>query len=553
MVDFNNSNFYNPDRGFRVWLKSQILLKAGQTDKWIANVDDLVIDYNQGFERVIDVEEGTWVPTFKAWEPVKHSDPDGEENVLVGVGPGYSSESYRCFIDTSVTPYAIAPDSRLHFYGSMVASYAIFKGSDISKETGQMISAFYDSSGNFLGPYIPVEEATITGAKVSTIKIPMAGSCTEDLEDSERVTLVAYDDKEGVISYAQLLVMNTEVLRQTDQTKAYVEGISIDSPFLSSSDPKVIEFPLNVMVKSLPMTGLVKYTGGRQVRWDVGTQPMTILGLENYVATAEGQEFPLLLRYQLAEDEISYQLVPTANRAVTENYIARTVAADGAYSCRLFVYPTWVNALEGYRLEFWLYNLDRQRYYNVTPYVELGVNSAPYRPRAYGEVQTLTYAVNLNTVDGRFSPYRYVTTFQIALLNAGPATANWEVYPRPDLGTAYGRGLKADVDYIQTNMWDLRLANGAQTKAQWLQQMYYAAQPLINTEVEEYPPEPTHFILQFLHNQYKFSVEQWNTALRVNNDLANGELLNIAWIRQMYDTDLQLAMTGLPIYRRSNP
>lgn len=550
MADYYNSDFYNPDRGYRQWYIDEILTYAGQTGKWIANVNDTVIDYSRGILRVIDVEEGTWVPTLELWEPPPHTDPDGEENVLVGVGPGYSSESYRCFIDTSVTPYVLAPDARLHFYGSMVASYAVFLGSDINKNTGKMISAWYDANGEFKGPFIPVEEATITGEKVSTVKIPMVGWCIEDLADSERVTLVAYDDKEGVISYAQLLVMNTEVLRQTDQSKAYVEGIMLDSPFISASDPKVIEFPLNVMVKSLPMQGIVKYQGGRQVRWDAGAPPFTIMGLENYVATGEGQEFPFAARYQLATDEISYKLVPSADRAVTENYIARTVAADNAYSCRLFVYPTWVNAAIGYRLEFWLYNLDRARFYNVTPYVELGVNSAPFRPRSYGDVQTLTYAVNLNAIDGRFAPFRYVSTFQIALLSAGGQDANWEVFPRPDVASAYGRSLKADLEFVAANNWNLRLANGALSKTQWLQRMYYNAEPLINTDVEEFAPEPTHFILHFLHGDYKFSVEQWNQTLKVNNDLNPGDLLNIQWIREMYDTDLQLAMTGVPVYQR---
>jgi hypothetical protein len=556
MADFDNSNFYNPDRGFRVWLKTEIKLSANQTNRWIANVNDLVVDYDQGFERVIDVEQGTFVPTLEPWEPKPHTDPDGEEDVLVGVGPGYSSESYRCFIDTSVTPFTLSPDKRLHFYGSMVSSYAVFRGSDINHETGEMISTFYDPSGNFLGPFIPMESETILGSDgtpLATVKSPMVGTTNVDLQDNERVTLVAYDDKQGVVSYAQLLVMNTQVLRQTDQSKRYVEGIAIDSPFLSESDPKVIEFPLNVMVKQIPMTGLVKYRAGQQVRMDVGVPPMQMLGLENYVASGEGQEFPITLRYQLADDEISYGLVPTADRAITENYIARTIPADGAYSCRLFVYPNWVNATTGYTLEFWLYNVDRQVYYNVTPYVELGVNSPVFRPRAYGEVQTLTYAVNLNKVDGRFAPYRYVTTFQIALVTSGESKATWEIFPKPDQLESFGRNLVADMDYKSVNNWDMRLQNGLQSKQQWLQKMYYDAQPAINTQTEAYPPEPTHFIVHFLHNSYQFTVDQWNATLRVNNDLNNGQLMNIQWIRKMYDTDLQLAMTALPVYRRSGP
>lgn len=546
MADYNNSNFYDPDRGFRVWLRSQILQVPGQENVWVANKDDMVVDYDFGFLRVIDVEPGTWVPTLKKWTPPAGTDPDGEENILIGVGPGYSSESYRIFLDKSVTPFTLAPDTRLHWYGSMVASYKVFKGSDISEEFGQIISAFYDSSGTYLGPNVPVTPYVEPGTTTNTTSVPMVGFTSEDMDDNERVTLVAYDSLGGVVSYAQLLVMNSEAIRQADNTKAYVSGITIDTPFRSPSDPKVIEFPLNVLVRSLPMNGIVHYRGGREQRLAIGGQ-FDIKGLENYIATVEGEEFPMTATYQLATDEISYGAIPTAQRVITEQYIARTIPVDGAYSCRMFVYPTWVSPQQGYRLEFWLYNADRQRYYNCTPQVELGSNSAPYRPTAYGEVQTLTYAVNLNAVDGRFAPYRFVTTFQIALLNSGEATPNWEVYPRPDTGEGYGRNLKANIDYIQTNVWDLRLRNGAQNFEDWLRLMYFKAEPLVDTNEAEFPPEPSHFILHFTHNQYEFSVTQWADVLKVNNDLANGDLLNIQWIKRTYDNDLQLAMTALPI------
>lgn len=552
MADYSNSNFYAPDRGFRVWLRSQILQVAGQVDVWVANKDDLVIDYDYGFLRVTDVEPGTWVPTLRKWEPPKGTDPDGEENVLIGVGPGYSSESYRIFLDKSVTPFTLAPDTRLHFYGSAVTSYKVFKGADISEQFGKIISAFYDSSNNYLGPNVPVVAYIEPGTTTNTTSVPMVGFTSEDMDDNEKVTLVAYDSLGGVVSYAQLLVINSETIRQADNTKSYVSGITIDTPFLSQSDPKVIEFPLNVMVASLPMQGLVHYRGGREQRLPIGGT-FDIIGLENYIATTEGEEFPMTATYQLAEDEIAYGVIPTAQRRVTENYVARTIAVDGAYSCRLFVYPNWVSSVQGYTLEFWLYNADRQRYYNVTPYVELGTNSAPYRPKAYGEVQTLTYAVNLNAVDGRFAPYRFVTTFQVALLNSGEAQPNWEVYPRPDSGFNYGRDLKASVDYVQTNVWDLRLRNGASTFEEWLQKMYYAAEPLVDTQNEEFAPEPTHFILHFVHNQYEYAISQWADVLRVNNDLSNGNLLSIQWVKRNFDNDLQLAMTSLPINQVSGP
>ena len=81
--------------------------------------------------------------------------------------------------------------------------------------------------------------------------------------------------------------------------------------------------------------------------------------------------------------------------------------------------------------------------------------------------------------------------------------------------------------------------------------MYYAAEPLINPDLETVAPVPTHFQVVFNHITYEFSVDdQWRDALRVNNDLKDGELLLIRWIRREAFADLELATTGLPALQR---
>lgn len=541
---FDDSKYRDPERHWREFNRNEIMPQG----PWIANPGNRIFDEVQGFFIVDSVDYETGVHVLRPWAAPNNNQDDADGR-LVGVGPGYSSESYRMFLDTSVTPFTFQPQSRLFFYGSMVDHYMVFLGADISQEHGKIISAMYDSSGEFLGTKIPVEQARNTEGP---IQIPMVGYTREKLADGELVTVVAYSDDGGAVSQAQLLVKNTKVIRQADASKRYVRSIELDSPFLSQADRQVIEFPLNVPVESLPFSAVVRYSDGTQYRGPIDNGQHSLYGLRDYIATEVGQEFPLVLAYTLADNEISYNESPTANRRLTLDYTARTVAADGAYQAKIFGYPVWVNAATGYRMEYWLYNMDRQVYYNVTPYMELGVNSNPFDPRNYGVVQTFTMALDLNKVDGRFAPFRHVQIFRVALLNAGDSgQANWEVYHTPEQQDGYGRGLIADVQYVNTNVWQLRLANGLTTSAQWLNKLFYATNPLYDINTEARAPEPTHFVLQFLHNSYQFDIAQWGSVLTVNNDLKDGELLYIRWIKRTVSDDLQLGITALPIKQRA--
>lgn len=551
---FTRSAYLDPERGFWTWNRNEIVSFPGETNKYIPNVDDAVRDWDQGVFRVIEVDQTTGMSVLELWQEPEGPDEDGPENILIATGPGYTSESFRIFLDQTVTPHTFSPDLRCHFYGTEVQGYKIFKGTEISERYGTVISEYYDASGNDLGPMIPVEVAVLPGMLPGTqyqhgVTVPMAGYTSTALPDGERVTLVAYAANGKQLSIAHLVVVNSEVIRQPDTSKRYVKGISIDSSWINASDPKVIEFPLNVSVESLPMVGRVHYRDGKKELMALNSSQMELQGLRNYIATEVGQEFGLTLTYKLAEDEISYGINPTTDRKITSSYIARTTPAEGAYECRLFVYPVWVNAAVGYRLEFWLYNQDREKFWNVTPQIQLGATSRAFDPKGYGYIQDLTYALNLNAVDGVFKPVRFVSTVQITLFtDGGNGAPNWEVKFRPDQNVAYGKDLKANVEYIATNQWNLRLANGMQTKEQWLTKMYYNAEPLINPQLEVKPPEPTHFKVKFLHNTYEYAVSQWNEVLKVNNDLStNGELVYIQWIRRTVATDLQLAITGLAL------
>lgn len=545
----NSTAYRDPDRGFRYWAREE-LVAPNSAGLWVPNVGDKAFDKSQGDFLITEVDITTGYSVMIPWYAPTRPTEDGKKMNLTGTGPGSVSESYRAFLNKAVTPHTLTPDRRLHKYGSMVQYYRMFLGEDISEEFGKVISTFFDPSGSFLGDTVPYETMVVPGAVNQLIQVPSVGYTNQEMDNGELVTLVAYDAANGQVSQDTLVVHNTQTVRQADGAKRYVRNISLESPWMSAADPQTLEFPINVTVESLPMTAVVHYSDGSKRRAGINDAQFTLMGLQDYIATNVGQEFPLVLSYKLAADEMSYNLVPAVNRKLVMDYVARTVTADGAYEVKLFVYPQWISVAQGYRLEFWMYNLDRQTFYNVTPYMELGTNSNAFDPKLYGTVQTMKWAVDLNKVDGRFAPHRHVQTVQLALLNAGPATANWEVFFTPGQADGYGRDRFADIQYVNTNYWILRLANGFTEQELWLKNMYERAQPLYNDAIEDIAPTPTHFKVVFAHNSYEFSLSQWRTDLVVNNDLADGELMYIQWYRRTYESDLQLAITALPVRRR---
>lgn len=540
---FDDSKYKDPDRGWREFARWEIMPQG----PWVPNPKDRIFDEDNGFWIVDTVDYSTGLSVLKKWNLPE--DPPGDaDDLIVGVGPGYSSESYRMFLDTSTTPFTLSPDLRLRGYSRNASYYRVFLDADISEEFGKVISVMYDPAGNFLGDTIPLIKVEDPSSPTGSSVWLEVGYTAENMDNGQLVTIVFYGPDGGQLSQAQCLVKLSAAVRRADASKKYVQSIYLDSPYISAADRQVVEFPVNATVESLPLTAVVQYSDGTHYRSTIDGQRVFLFGLENYIATEPGQEFDMTLAYQLAADEISYNLTPTTQRRLTADYVARSVQAKGAFNCKLFVYPVWVNASQGYRLEFWMYNIDRQAYYNVTPYMELGSNSNPFDPKSYGTVQTMTWALDINKVDGRFPIFRKVQVIQLALLNSGDNQgANWEIIFTPDQPTGYGRGMIADMEYVNVNFWRLHLANGVSNQAQWLNKMYYAAQPLFNPDLEAEAPKPTHFIVQTLHNSYEYKVEQWDEDLVVNNDLDDGELLYIRWVKRDYDTDLQLAITALPV------
>lgn len=545
----NFDPIFDVKREWQTWNISQIYTGQG-TGRYVPNVNDAVWDWEQGLFRVTYVDMSTGFSTLSKWVAPKDPGVVTDEDVLLGAGPGLISESYRLYLDTSVMPHTLACDARLHVYGTACSYMKIFLGSDIG-ENGVVISAHYDQGGTLLGENIPLELAVMPDADNRAVKAPMVGYTTRTLQDGEVCTAVFYNDAGHAVSISRLLAKNTAYIRTTDSSKKYITSIHLECPFLSGADSRMIEYPINVTLASLPMIGVVTYSDGSQRRMPVDGSKFSLFGRDNYVATILGQKIPLVLDYKLSPDEVNYIASSGHAHHVAEQYEATTVAAEGAYTVKLFAFPVWVDEINGYRLDYFLYNLDRDAIYYATPFVELAANSAPFDPLLYGVTQRVTVAVNLQRVNGAYTNYRHVQSLQIALLAPGSEYRdNWQITYTQG-GDVYGPGLVAEAEFVNVNYWKLDLSAGCNSMEEWLRKVFYGAQPLFNPDLETESLVPNFFRLVAGAHTVEVAASQWNAELVIpSGQVDEGDVVYLEFFKRMNSTDLELGIGGLVFHQK---
>ena len=515
-----------------------------------------IMDY-----RVVELDESTLIPTFKFLPPAKAADVD-ETDALLGVGPGINSTA-RCWIDKRVMPYTLTVDTRLEINGVQAKYAMIFKGSVVDS-AAKIISVRYDSGGTKLGNDIPLELVYMpNGQNFGKWCVPTCNT-TEDLLDNDRVTVVWYSDAGIAIGKQTLIVEETTFIPSVDGSNKYVKAIRMEGPFMSKSDLNVMNYPMNVPLAGLNLRAFVEYSDGTEKDYNIDGTRFSLGGFEDFAATVVGQKVDLLLSYKLQANEAAYGITIGPDRQFPRDYTAIVTNALNQYTPKLFGYPVWVDDLTGYRMEWFLYNLDREVAYRVTPWVELAPNSPAFNPKLYGTTQRLTYQIILSKANGSYPDYKHVQTIDINLLAQG-STANtpWSIGFEPTQSPLFGIDSFAATKMINQNLWSINLASGDDSLATWLTRFYYNTKPLYDTTKESAPLEPNYFALVMPSGDVEFPISQWGSDLPVSyttdatstdsavNALANNGTLFVKFIKRTGDNDLQLAVAGVRIKQQS--
>lgn len=528
---------YDPNGRWCWWDMDEIYMGEDGLNKYVPKVGDYVA--NRSLRKTFEVtalDQFTLIPTLT----------DTEGNTGLGLVDTVSN-NYVAYIDTRVVPFVFTLDARWLIPGSMTSYCKVFKGTNATN-TGKVLSFLYDQSGNFLTNNIPLETASIDNHTNIATKVVQQCHTNEALQDDEIVTAVIYDAQGHVMKKDYFRVENTGFIRSVSAGVKYVSHISLKSPFLSSSDQHRLDYPLNVPLQAFNMTGVVNYSDGSTLELTVDNTRFRMLGLERFVATAPGQEIPLVLSYTLDNDEIAYGNVSIDGKTISQAYSLVAAPQNGAYSVKLFGYPSWVDNILGYTMKWFMMDLNRDILFEVTPFVYYNSNGDAYNPTLYNQIQNVSVRINLRDVSNAFASYIHTQTHTVVLKAPGTVnTTNWLIGTDPNQDPMYGNNLFASVQMVNQNLWKVKIDSGIENQVSWLEQTYSRTRPVMDRKKEMVAPAPTHFVVFHGNNRYEYPVAQWDAELSITDTLQLSGTLFVEFIRRTPTGDLRLAVAGLPI------
>lgn len=512
----------------------------------VPKVDDWAVDPRTTELWIIDhLDPHTLKPTKRYLGMMNGQGGDGYEDwmKIFGVGVGPTLTTYRAFLNTKVLPHTMALDSRWMPRGTTVSYVKVFKGVDTSLETGEVISKVFDATGTLVSTKVALELAAIDSHDNRAFKLTKRFNVTEAYPNDEVVTAVAYSDDGHVVDRQRFLVENTNLIADVSNKLKYITHISLKSIWLSATDSKLLEYPLNNTMDAINLVGVVHYSDGTTLELPVDGSKFTMLGITK-PSSIPNEGIPLILRYRIGQNEAAASPQGAANNYIVETYRLKTVNPNHSLEVKVFAYPEWQGPSTGYKLRFFLLNLERNVWFEITQHVRFTQNKGEYDPTLYGYLQKKQIQVNLRDVSNTFIPFMHTQMVDI-ILNHPPenkVVPDWTIYNQGEGGSRYGVGVYGHIQGSQ-----VIFKGEAGTLEEWLQIYYRHADPLVNDRVEIKAPNPTHFIVTNGSSVTEWPIEAWNQPLAIGGTLAVGRTTMLRFIRRTGSGDLQLAITGVPL------
>lgn len=532
---------YDENGLWKWWSMHQIYTGAQGENRWVPKKKDYVV-IPETFETfIVDDLSSDLIPTLVKINPLGMLTDGGEGDPILRTRPSILGETFRLYYDDKVFPHRLDPDRRIYLPG--VDTYKIFRGT-LTTEDGQVVSKLYDNTGNFISESIPLELAAIDSH--SNVQVKFAGpcSCTEVLNEGEVMTLVAYSNTGHVVYSKLLTVERTSTIRSSNISRKYITHISLKSPFMSESAQDQVDYPLNIVLNTMNFMGVVHYSNGETLELPVDGNKFRLHGLDFAVAAIPNSVRTISLTYVLSSNEASVGGNENFQNGITRNYKFRVTDPNYGLSAKLQPFPVWQDELNGYNLRWFLTNMERSTWFEVTDKVRFNPQYGAFSPLLYGVKQTRQVYLNLKDVNPAFKNFNHVQFVDITLFgppnSAGPA---WTTKSKIEAPNVFG----TDRGARKINTGRINLAKLDDTYETWLQELYYNTYPLYDSRIEPGPLLPTHVIVQYGGQQVTLPLEQWNANVGFTGDLDLYKSVFLRFIRRIGSNDLQLSFASLVV------
>lgn len=548
---------YEPHGVWKIWGLHEIFTGHQGDKKYVPKVHDYVIDYetNRAWI-VVSIDTTTMLAELKEIEGGLKIKTLQIKDPLIADYRLHQNHLFFVYLDTSVSPYTLTVDRKHSVYGSMAHHAQIFRGTKLNN-TQEVVSMIYDQYGHLVSQSIPLEKAEAAGfTNYAVWSIPPCHT-TVDMPDGEIVTVVVYNDLGGVVSIDEMIIVNTGAIRQVDTSVKYITDISLESPYMTEHDPTLMKYPLNVPVRGLNLFGVVHYSDGSKRRLPVDGTKFSVLGLRDYVSTIVGYRTDFDLRYTIGRDEIATNIRNDTNidmsilgdKFITKHYRGETVEPDNAYNVKLFGYPKWIDDLNGYRMEFFLLNLERSFCIDVTNYVHYNQNRIPFNGLLYGQNQRLSISINLKEANITNKDYIHTQVMDIQLQrNGGDKTGYpWSIGFEVNQFPYYGIDNFAHLTTVNQNLKRINISLDETRYDTWLERIWKRTKPLYDELREGEAPEPNYFKILTPRREFEFPISRWNQQLEINDVLDVTDNIYVVFFKRTNDTDLFVGISGLPL------
>lgn len=542
--EFNSWNYTQIYRGDNEYISPN---QGGVVPNVNDKVTQYLVDSKYLTYRVTYVDPVTHLSTLDTISEVTGTTEQAvDERLFAGAGVGLIHGHDFIFVNNDTVRYPAEVNRTLRSYGNRTSYYKLYLGTNIDPTTATCISVHYNSKGEAESDQIPIE--IVDKSKPTRLVFrPGPFNINRELPEGTIVTIVGYTGKGGPVSYQPLRIVEGNTIQDLNSYSNFITGIELVSPYISSTNKDQLIIPENFLHTSLLTQAKVNYASGESVTYNIGEHGVQLINWDDAVSGQyAGQERKVVLQYLLGVGETADLVHDGGAPHKSRVYTIKTSPAIAAQSVKLYVAPTWDKINNRYNLKYYLLNLDRTAFSDVTDSVKL---SSTYNPTGYGLTQRLNMSVKMSDINPSWASRNYVQSADIELKSAPSVNKTpFELFYANVGSDSYGQSLQVIVDReVPTGQYFLKLDCELTQQADWLDKLYNRLMPQYDLTKESGVVIPSHVEVVCPAGSIKVPIEQWNRNITISfTPPTDGDTILLRWYkRDARGRELNLAVGSL--------